>query len=48
MVQQNGIKKYRHSVDDDVTLGVYSDISQMPLLLLKEEMDKYLTWHLEE
>ena len=37
-----------HSVDDDVTLGVYADISQMPLLLLKEEMDKYLTWHIEE
>ena len=36
-----------HSVEDDVTLSVYSNVNNIPLALLKSEMDKHLTWHLE-
>lgn len=35
-----------HSVNDDVTLGDYSHINKIPLRVLKNEMDKHLTWHL--
>ncbi len=35
-----------HSVEDDITLTVYSDINDIPLIDLKELLDKHLTWHL--
>jgi integrase len=37
-----------HSVDDDVTFGDYGGIDKIPLRILKEEMDKHLSWHLED
>tara|TARA_R110001583_G_scaffold195213_1_gene370518 strand:- start:3523 stop:4044 length:522 start_codon:yes stop_codon:yes gene_type:complete len=37
-----------HSVDDDITLSVYADIDQIPLVKLKEVLDKNLTWHKRE
>lgn len=36
-----------HSVEDDITLHVYSDIDKIPLSILKDEIDKHLTWHVE-
>lgn len=36
-----------HSVDDDVTLGVYSDLSAIPLAKLKKVLDDNLKWHVK-
>jgi len=34
-----------HSIDDDITLSVYSDVDKIPLATLKEVLDKNLKWH---
>lgn len=50
----NGEEKYLvkrlagHSVDDDITLGVYSDLDQIDLKLLKDVIDRNLKWHESE
>jgi site-specific recombinase XerD len=35
-----------HSVEDDITLTVYSDIHEIPMKDLKALLDKHLTWHM--
>jgi integrase len=35
-----------HSDDDEITIGVYSDIQNTPMYLLKEVLDDNLMWHL--
>lgn len=37
-----------HAQDDQVTLGVYSDVQDISLALLKKVLDDNLTWHLDE
>lgn len=37
-----------HSLEDDVTLTVYSDVQAIPLRLLKQMLDDNLDWHLED
>jgi integrase len=50
----NGEEKYLikrlagHSTDDDITLGVYSDVDQIDLKLLKNVIDRNLKWHLHD
>lgn len=50
----NGEEKYLikrlagHSTDDDITLGVYSDVDQIDLKLLKNVIDRNLKWHLDD
>lgn len=34
-----------HSIDDDITLSVYSDMDKIPLSTLKGVLDKNLKWH---
>ncbi|RUP82409.1 hypothetical protein C7Y69_03695 [Alteromonas sp. KS69] len=47
----NGVEKYLvkrlagHSIDDDITLSVYSDVDKIDLNLLKSVIDKNLKWH---
>ena len=50
----NGEEKYLvkrlagHSVDDDITLSVYSDMDKIALKLLKDVIDRNLKWHESE
>lgn len=37
-----------HAQDDEVTLGVYSNIDEISLKLLKEVIDRNLVWHLDK
>lgn len=50
---KNGAQKHLvkrivgHAQDDQVTLGVYSDVQDISLALLKKVLDDNLTWHLD-